>query len=171
MNTFYDLDFTKSLITIFQQSLTNSVDITCYSLCLMICFAPSAVSSKAHAQPIICSVVDECEDVRVCLKCSCVNYKLLTALVQNNLVLIMEEVKKISFSTLGPCKTNGEKVKKSKAIRIHINLPESNAESCPEYNYGELVAQYMVGCLQLHYLCTFLLCDQLILYLFPTTCV
>lgn len=61
----------------------------------------------------------------------------------------MEEPKKISFSTLGPVKTNVKKVKRRKTVRITINLPESNEKSCPEYNYGELYSQYMVSLLHL----------------------
>ena len=57
--------------------------------------------------------------------------------------MTMETHKKVAFSTIGPVK-NEKKKKKKNTIRITIKLPESNEESCPEYNYGELLSQYMV---------------------------
>ncbi|XP_018015927.1 ubinuclein-1 isoform X2 [Hyalella azteca] len=55
----------------------------------------------------------------------------------------MDEPKKIQLTSLSSVKTDKKKMKYKKAIRIKIDLPESNEKSCPEYNYGELLAKFM----------------------------
>ena len=75
----------------------------------------------------------------------------------------MEGCKRISFSTLEPTKSNVKKVKIRKAKRISINIPVSSEKSCPEYNYKDLISQYLVRniylCLQ-YLIYTFVLIKQ-----------
>ncbi|VEN56136.1 unnamed protein product [Callosobruchus maculatus] len=53
----------------------------------------------------------------------------------------MSEIKRVVLNTLEPPKANDEVSKKvSKTVRISLVLPESNEDTCPEYNYKDQLA-------------------------------
>lgn len=58
----------------------------------------------------------------------------------------MSEVKRVSLISFGSNKVD-EKKRKSigKTVRISVNLPQSNEDTCPEYNYKEQLATAKVS--------------------------
>lgn len=58
----------------------------------------------------------------------------------------MSDIKRAVFTTLEPQKISGKSEKKhSKTVRIHVALPESNEDKCPEFNYKDELAAAKVN--------------------------
>lgn len=53
----------------------------------------------------------------------------------------MSEVKRVPLISFGSNKVDEKKPKEvNKTVRIYVELPQSNEDTCPEYNYKEQLA-------------------------------
>ena len=75
----------------------------------------------------------------------------------------MSDYKKVELSTIAPAEKKKKSTRYDQTVRLNITLPESNEKSCPQFNYGDLLAQNLVSLLY-NYFSLFNFCFMYLLH-------